>query len=53
MQLVCSAEFVDAPHGPDGEFFQRIFEPSRRLDAVEYCRSEQALNCSGAFACTL
>ena len=36
-------ELVDAAHGPDGKFFQCIFEPGSRFNVVELCGGKQAL----------
>jgi hypothetical protein len=37
-------QFVDFAVRPSREFFQGVFQPSRRIKAIEFGGSEQALN---------
>lgn len=50
IQAAVSGRIVDAAHGPDGRFFQRIFQPGGRFATVKLGGSEQAFNCSSPFA---
>ena len=43
-------QFVDPAIGPGREFFERVLEPGIRLQAIEFGRSEQALDRGGTAA---
>jgi hypothetical protein len=43
-------QLIDSVVRPSGEFFQGIFQPSRRIKAIEFGGAEQALDGGGAFA---
>ncbi len=41
-------QFVDAAVGPERQFFQGVFQPRRRFDAVQFGGGKEALDGSGA-----